>query len=58
MGRTLVTFVFGLASPASGDYTYSGSGFITSMEYSGGTEDAPTYSVTIEGSGTLTQNAV
>ena len=58
MGRTLVTFVFGLASPATGDYTYSGSGFVTSMEYSAGTEDAPTYSVTIEGSGTLTQNAV
>ena len=54
----VVTFVFGLASPASGDYTYSGSGFITSIEYSGATEDAPTYSVSIEGSGTLTQNTI
>ena len=58
MNRTAVTFVFGLASPASGDYTYSGSGFITSMEYSAGTEDAATYSVSIEGTGTLTQNAI
>ena len=58
MARTAVTFVFGLASPASGDYTYSGSGFITSIEYSGATEDAPTYSCSIEGSGTLTQNSI
>ena len=58
MNRTAVTFIFGLASPTTGMYTYSGSGFITSMEYSAGTEDAPTYSVSIEGSGTLTQNAV
>ena len=58
MNRTAVTFIFGLASPTSGMYTYSGSGFITSMEYSAGTEDAPTYSVSIEGSGTLTQNTI
>ena len=58
MNRTSVTFVFGLASPASGDYTYSGSGFITSLEMTGGVEDAPTYSVSIEGTGTLTQNAI
>ena len=58
MARTSVTFVFGLASPASGDYTYSGSGFITSLEMTGGVEDAPTYSVSIEGSGALTQNSI
>tara|TARA_R100001440_G_scaffold22658_1_gene37014 strand:- start:534 stop:965 length:432 start_codon:yes stop_codon:yes gene_type:complete len=58
MNRTAVTFVFGLASPASGDYTYSGSGFITSLELSGGMEDAPTYSVSIEGTGALTQNSI
>ena len=33
-------------------------GVNTSLEISGGTEDAPTYSVSIEGSGDLTQNAV
>ena len=56
--RTAVTFTFGLASTTTGDYTYSGSGFITSLEVSGGTEDAPTYSVSIEGSGALTQNDI
>lgn len=54
--RTAVTFTFALATPAG--YTYTGSGFITSLEISGGTEDAPTYSVSIEGSGDITQNAV
>jgi TP901-1 family phage major tail protein len=57
-GRTAVTFTFGLASTTTGDYTYSGSGFITSLEVSGGTEDAPTYSVSIEGTGALTQNDI
>ena len=54
--RDAVTFTFALATPAG--YTYTGSGFITSLEISGGTEDAPTYSVQIEGSGDLTQNPV
>jgi predicted secreted protein len=58
MARTAVTFVFGLASPASGDYTYSGSGFITSLEMTGGVEDAPTYSVSIEGTDALTQTSI
>ncbi len=54
-GRTAVTFVFGFDSPATGEYSYSGSGFITSLEISGATEDAPTYSVSIEGTGALVQ---
>ena len=53
--RTAVTFAFGFNSPATGEYSYSGSGIVTSMEMSGGTEDAPTYSVSIEGTGALTQ---
>ena len=57
-GRTAVTFTFTLAATATGDYTYSGSGFVTSLEISGGTEDAPTYSVSIEGTGALTQNDI
>jgi len=57
-GRDAVTFTFTLATTASGDYFYTGSGFITSIEISGGTEDAPTYSVSIESSGALTQNDV
>ena len=52
LARTAVTFVFGIADASA--YNMSGSGFITSIEVSGGTEDAPTYSVSIEGSGTLT----
>lgn len=56
--RTAVTFTFTLDVTATGDYTYTGSGFITSLEISGGTEDAPTYSVSIEGTGALTQNDI
>tara|TARA_R100001509_G_scaffold57568_1_gene31714 strand:- start:381 stop:821 length:441 start_codon:yes stop_codon:yes gene_type:complete len=58
MARTSVTFTFTLASTSTGDYTYTGNGFITSLEISGGTEDAPTYSITIEGNSTLTQNTI
>jgi len=54
--RTAVTFTFALATPAG--YTFTGSGFITSLEISGGTEDAPTYSVSIEGTGALTRTDV
>ena len=56
MDRTAVDFTFALATPAG--YTITGDGFITSLEISGGTEDAPTYSVSIEGTGTLTQNDI
>ena len=56
--RTKVTFVFTLASTASGDYTFSGSGAITALSISGGVEDAPTYSVSIQGSGALTKNDI
>jgi len=37
--------------------TYSGNGYITSISASGGTEDAGTYTVSIQGTGTLTQVA-
>ncbi len=56
MARTAVTFTFALATPAG--YTITGSGFLTSLEISGGTEDAPIYSCSIEGSGTLTRTDV
>ena len=36
-----------------GDPTYSGKGFITSLEETGGVEDNGTYSFTIEGNGVL-----
>tara|TARA_R100000657_G_C4664474_1_gene108335 strand:+ start:221 stop:640 length:420 start_codon:yes stop_codon:yes gene_type:complete len=52
LARTPVTFIFGRDDASL--YNMSGSGFISSIEVSGGTEDAPTYSVSIEGTGTLT----
>ena len=51
--RTAVSFIFGDTS--TNDVSYSGSGFITSMSFTGGTEDTATYSLTIEGTGALTQ---
>jgi len=51
LDRTAVAFTFALASEAG--YTVTGEGFITSLEISGGTEDAPTYSCSIEGTGAL-----
>ena len=56
MNRTSVTFTFAL--DVQSGYKYTGSGFITSLEISGGMEDAPTYSVSIEGTGALTQNSI
>jgi TP901-1 family phage major tail protein len=54
--RDAVTFTFAL--DVQSGYKLTGSGFITSVEISGGTEDAPTYSVSIDGSGPLTKTAV
>jgi TP901-1 family phage major tail protein len=51
--RDDVSFVFGLSGAAG--YTISGNGYLTSLEISGGTEDAPTYSCSIEGTGVLTK---
>ena len=36
-----------------GSQGYKGSGFVSSFDQSGGTDDAPTYSISIEGNGTL-----
>jgi len=56
LARTAVTFTFTYGGTlATGDTYYTGSGFITSFEVSGGVEDAPVYSATIEGSGSITQ---
>ena len=56
MDRTAVTFTFALATPAG--YKYTGSGFITSLEITGGVEDAPTYSVSLEGTDAITQTSI
>jgi len=56
LNRTEVTFTFTYGGTLSaGDTYYTGSGLVTSFEVSGGVEDAPTYSVSIEGTGALTQ---
>jgi TP901-1 family phage major tail protein len=56
MNRTSVTFTFAL--DVQSGYKYTGSAFITSLEVTGGVEDAPTYSVSLEGTGQITQTAV
>ena len=52
--RQAVTFIFGDTASTS-DISYSGSGFITSVSLTGGTEDTATYSMSIEGTGILAQ---
>jgi predicted secreted protein len=52
--RQAVSFIFGDTTTTS-DVSYAGSGFITSVSLTGGTEDTATYSITIEGTGALTQ---
>ena len=52
--RLKVDFIFG-DTAATSDVSYAGSGYITSMSFTGGTEDTASYSLTIEGSGALTQ---
>ena len=52
--RLKVDFIFG-DTAATHDVSYSGSGYLTSVSLTGGTEDTASYSLTIEGSGTLTQ---
>ena len=51
-------FIFGDTAGGTGshDVSYSGSGFITSVSLTGGTEDTATYSLSIEGTGVLAQS--
>jgi predicted secreted protein len=52
--RLPISFIFGNTVGAT-DVSYTGSGFITSVSITGGTEDTATYSLSIEGTGVLTQ---
>ena len=52
--RAKVDFIFG-DTATQHDVSYTGSGFITSMSLTGGTEDTATYSLSIEGTGALSQ---
>ena len=49
-----VDFIFG-DTATSLDVSYAGSGYLTSVSITGGTEDTATYSMTIEGTAALTQ---
>lgn len=52
--RLPIAFIFGNTVGAT-DVSYTGSGYITSVSITGGTEDTATYSLSIEGTGVLTQ---
>ena len=52
--RLKVDFIFG-DTASTHDVSYAGSGYITSMSFTGGTEDSASYSLTIEGTGALVQ---
>mgnify|MGYP003141230894 CR=1 FL=1 len=56
INRTSVAFTFALGTPAG--YKWTGTGFITSLEVTGGVEDAPTYSVSVEGTDAITKTAI
>lgn len=54
--RTAVDLQFSLgATPASGDYYYSGSAYITSISLDSPLEDSVTFSCSFEGTGELTE---
>ncbi len=53
-GRVAIDFIFG-DTAATSDVSYAGSGYVTSISMTGGTEDTATYSLSIEGTGALTQ---
>lgn len=53
--RTALTIKFGNVAAATGDTVYQGSVWLTSFSVSAGTEDTATYSLSLEGTGTITQ---
>lgn len=53
---TLVAVSF--QTPTSGDNSLAGSGYFSSLELTGGVEEAATYSFSIQGTGTLTWGTV
>ena len=52
--RLAVSFIFG-DTQSTHDVSYAGSGYITSMSFTGGTEDTAVFSMTIEGTSSLVQ---
>ncbi len=56
-GATASQIYFEFSVGSSGEARYVGSGYISSFSQTGGTDDAPTYSISIEGTGELTYSA-
>ena len=55
---TELHFSFGITvggTLSTGDVVYTGSGFVSSFNQSGGTDDSPTYSISIDSNGALTR---
>ena len=52
VNRTALTVKFGTA--ASGDQVYTGTAYITSLSVDAGTEESSTFSVSFEGTGSIT----
>ena len=53
---TELHFSFGVTADgtlSTGDVVYTGSGFVSSFGQTGGTDDAPTYSISLDGNGAL-----
>ena len=55
LSRTALTIKFGNVAAATGDTVYQGSVWLTSFSVSAGTEDTATYSLSLEGTGAITQ---
>ena len=52
--KETLTLTFAKANETAGELSFSASGFISSLEQSGGTEDTATYSATFELTGAIT----
>ena len=53
-----IFFDFGIDGGTATDPVYRGSGFITSLSQSGGTDEAPAYSISIDGNGALAKATI
>ncbi len=53
--RATLTVKFGTTATGTGDVVYTGTAWVTSGSLSAGTEDTATYSLSLEGTGALTQ---
>lgn len=57
-GRDVISVELAVHNATTNNVYYEGSGYITSLSVNGGTEDQSSFSVTITGSGALTETQV